>query len=374
MDNKGKMSVLFVPFGTPLAPATRYRVYQYLPHLSGAGVRCRVFSSLSGYITKRMIQSPDYKKARKCLYYIQVVAEKITRFFIILLLASRYKVVFIQRTTFPFGMERLLKAVNKNIVFDIDDSIYMPDTEEGGLLWHIKKYSKKKEVISILKNSKCVIVENSHIKNFVQKYCNKIYLITGPIDTVKNYARVHDAVSDAVTIGWIGSPSTTLYLNMVTGVLKELSKRHKIRVRLIGAGSYTIDNIDVEFIKWSEATEVSELHKFDIGIMPMPDNEWTRGKVGCKMLQYMANAVPAVVSYTPTNAEIIEDGSNGFLARSEEEWIGKLSRLITDPDLRKKVGLNGRRTAQERFSLQINAPKFLEILKNAGLQGGVGNC
>jgi glycosyltransferase involved in cell wall biosynthesis len=151
---------------------------------------------------------------------------------------------------------------------------------------------------------------------------------------------------------------------MLDEVFQKLSQKYKIKVRLIGAGNYSIDGVFVENIAWNEETEVSELHKFDIGVMPMPDNEWTRGKVGCKMLQYMANAIPAVVSWTPTNADIIEDGVNGFLAVSEDEWIEKLSRLIEDFQLRQKMGASGRKTVEEKFSVIANAPKCLRIIKN----------
>ena len=133
---------------------------------------------------------------------------------------------------------------------------------------------------------------------------------------------------------------------------------------LIGATPYELKGVKIENMEWKEDTEVSGLHKFDIGIMPMPDNEWTRGKVGCKMLQYMANAVPAVVSYTPTNAEIIEDGVSGFLADSEKEWAEKMSLLIESQALRQKVGISGRKTIEARFSLEVNSPRLKELLEN----------
>jgi glycosyltransferase involved in cell wall biosynthesis len=361
LDTKD-ISILFVPFGSSRAPATRYRAFQYIPYLSSRGVRYKVFSSISARTTAQMIQSPRFIRLRKYTYYLQLNLERVIRFWAILFLAARYKILFLQRTTFPFRLERLLKKVNKNIIFDIDDSIYIPDREEAGLVAQLKKYIKMQEVISILRVSRCVIVENTHIKNFVQKYCNKICLITGPIDTVKNYVSYSKPLSDEITIGWIGSPSTILYFKMIDEVLRRLSAKYSIKIRLIGVGDYSIEGANVETVVWSEETEVLELHKFDIGVMPMPDNEWTRGKVGCKMLQYMANAIPAVVSYTSTNSEIIEDGVNGYLVQSEAEWEERLSRLIEDSNLRKRIGLGGRKTVEERFSLEVNAPRFLDIL------------
>ena len=364
MNIRKRISILFVPSGTKIAPATRYRINQYLPYLDKEFMEYSVYSIISHNMTLRMIKSPTYNALGKLFYYIGIVAEKFIRGLKIIYIANKFDIVYLQRTTFMFGLEKLLKIRNKNIIFDIDDSIYMPDNEENGILGALKKSMKRKEVSSVLKITKCVIVENRHIKNFVRQYCNNIYLITGPIDSVKNYTKEYRQDAKEIAIGWIGSPSTTPYLNMLNNVFVELSKKYKIKVMLIGAAHYEIEGLKIENIPWQEETEVFQLHKFDIGIMPMPDDEWTRGKVGCKMLQYMANAIPAVVSYTPTNAEIIEDGVNGFLARSESQWVEKMSLLIESFDLRQMVGKKGRQAVEEKFSLQVNFPKLKEVLEN----------
>lgn len=363
MNIKRRLKILFIPSGSKINPSTRYRIYQIIPFLEKEGIDYMIYSILSEGMTVRTIKSSTFEGLGKIIYYIQVGIEKFIRSWKAIFLANRFDLVFLQRTTFPLGLEKLLKARNKNIIFDIDDSIYMPDSEESGLIGWIKRYMKKKEVISVLQVSRCTIVENNHIKNFVQQYCKKVYLITGPIDTVRNYVKQNKSNSEEITIGWIGSPSTIQYLTMLDEILKQLSKKYKIKLRLIGAGFYSIEGVKVELVSWSEETEVSELHKFDIGVMSMPDNEWTRGKVGCKTLQYMANAIPTVVSYTPTTAEVIEDGINGFLADSEEEWIKKLSLLIENPDLMERIGRAGRKTVEERFALEVNAPRYLKILK-----------
>jgi glycosyltransferase involved in cell wall biosynthesis len=364
MAERKKIKILFVSNGTKVSPATRYRIYQWLPFLDKEGIEYKVYSIISESMTCRMIKSSTLNSFLRNLYYLHVFIERTSRSLKVIFLARGFDVVFLQRAVFSLGLEKLLKMVNKNIIFDIDDSIYMPDKEEKGIVGRIKKYIKKEEVVSILKLSKCAIVENNHIKNFVQNYCKNVYIITGPMDIEKNFPREYRSGSEDIAIGWIGSPSTSAYLGMLDEVFQKLSQKYKIKVRLIGAGNYSIDGVFVENIAWNEETEVSELHKFDIGVMPMPDNEWTRGKVGCKMLQYMANAIPAVVSWTPTNADIIEDGVNGFLAVSEDEWIEKLSRLIEDFQLRQKMGASGRKTVEEKFSVIANAPKCLRIIKN----------
>jgi glycosyltransferase involved in cell wall biosynthesis len=364
MNPKKKFKILFIPAGTKIAPATRYRVYEMLPFLEKEGISYKIYSIFSEGITWQMINSSTFGTASRVIYYIRIIIEKFIRAWGVIFLAGRFDLVFLQRATLPLGLERLLRLRNKNIIFDIDDSIYLPDKEEGGLIGWVKKFVKKKEVVSVLRVAKCVIAENNYIKNFVQKYCKEVYVITGPIDTVKNFTKETQEGSGEVTIGWIGTPSTTPYLKMLDNVFQQLHRKYNIRVMLIGAAPYSIDGVEVQSISWNEKTEVQELHKFDIGVMSMPDNEWTRGKVGCKMLQYMANAIPSVVSYTPTTAEVIENGINGFLASSEEEWIEKLSSLIENPQLRDRIGRAGRQTAEERFAINVNMSRYIEIFKS----------
>ncbi len=148
------------------------------------------------------------------------------------------------------------------------------------------------------------------------------------IDARRNF--VKDKAGGPLTIGWVGSPATSVYLDLIHGPLKELAKRHDFQVKLVGVKGYGIDGVNVISSDWSYGTEVGENKSFDIGVCPMPDDEWTRGKVSVKILQYMANGIPTLASYTPTNEEVIKDGENGYIAHNESEWIDKLSRLILD--------------------------------------------
>ena len=357
------MRILFVPYGTKEAPATRYRVLQYLPHLKKRGVDFRVFSAISNLSTKRMISSPDYAPGARILYYMCISFERFCRFCYIALIAKRFDAIFLQRTTFPFRLEILLKMRNRNIVFDIDDAIYLPDTEGHDAVTRVKKYIKKREVINILKVAKAVIVENKHIEAFVSGHCKNVYTIPGPIDT-ERFCEVDKPDRKEVVIGWIGSPATTAYLGMLDNVLKDVKNRYDFaRFRFVGLGRYANPGVDIEKVSWDYETEVKELQNFDIGIMPMPDTEWTRGKLGCKMLQYMAVGVPCVASFTPTNAEIIKNKENGFFAANDREWVSVISRLIEDRGLRGLTGEKGRKAILEKCSLSGNISKLMDIFK-----------
>ena len=358
------LKVLFVPSCTERVAATRYRVYKYLPPLAQRGVVCRVLSVNSDFVSKMMLISPTLGFAARTFYYALVITEKLLRFPMIAYLASRHDIVFFQRTTFPFGLERLIPYFNPNVVFDFDDTIFManPDDRERNWIRRFKNRAKSAEVSGMLKIAAHAVVENQYLKEYASRYCPRVSLMPGPVDIVRNFVRP-DRKGGPVTIGWIGSPSTSAYLQQLLPVFRRLAQTHDIRIKLIGKWVDPIDIPGAVMVDWNLETEVKDLQSFDIGIMPMPDNEWTLGKLGVKMLLYMAVGVPPVVSYTDTNTEVIEDGVNGYLVRTEDEWVARLTALIENPDLRERLGLAGRKTVEENFSVDVGLPKLLAIFE-----------
>jgi glycosyltransferase involved in cell wall biosynthesis len=166
----------------------------------------------------------------------------------------------------------------------------------------------------------------------------------------------------AITIGWSGSISTIKHFEMILPVLKNLKEKYKekLRVKIIGQKKYENTSLQVDCAEWGENTEVNELNSFDIGIMPLPDDEWARGKCGLKGLSYMACGVPAVMSNVGVNPQIIDNGVNGFLVKDENEWLEVLAKLIGNSDLRKKIGEAGRKTVVEKYSVLANRDKYLD--------------
>ncbi|MDD5439156.1 MAG: glycosyltransferase family 4 protein [Candidatus Omnitrophica bacterium] len=361
------MKILFVVSGTRRVAASRYRVYQYLPAFERLGVDCRVMSSISDRATDLSIRSPEFKTAMRLAYYGLLFFERFFRFWLIFFGAFFADIIFLQRATFPFGLARLLRLTRKKIVFDIDDAIYLPDTQDQSALTAYKAFIKEREIRDILGVSDCIIVENNYIKGYVKRYCSNVHKIPGPIDTERYCPLPPEARKgqDCVVIGWIGSPATTGYLHLLDNVFGELVRRvANVRIVLIGAGSYNVLEGIIVKKPWRYETEVADLQEFDIGLMPMPDNEWTKGKLGCKMLQYMALGIPPVVSYTPTNAELIQDRVNGFLISKAEEWVDVLSMLIRDVSLRHTIGDAGRRSVEDSCSVRNNAPRLVNILRS----------
>jgi len=304
-----------------------------------------------------------YKPRRyleKASYFLVSTANRILD----LLRALRHDLIFIQREAFPYGppiFEKLLARLGKPIIYDFDDAIYLPQASKANKLFIFLKNSQKtKEIIRL---SQQVIVGNDHLKEYAIRYSENVTMIPTAIDTDR-YLISEPRSSDIVTLGWIGSHSTLPYLNLVETALRQLSKRYDILLRIVG-GEYHLEGVQVDNRTWSLQDEVSHLQSFDIGLMPLLDNERARGKCGFKALQYMAVGVPCVCSPVGVNREIVQDGYNGYLAGNEDEWIEKFSILIESPDLRCKLGLRGRATVEERYSIKANLPKLLTVLKTA---------
>jgi glycosyltransferase involved in cell wall biosynthesis len=165
--------------------------------------------------------------------------------------------------------------------------------------------------------------------------------------------------NDIFTIGWIGSPSTQSYLEIIHAALQRISKTHKVKLRVIGIPRYTIEGVDVECEKWSELYETKLLSEIDLGVMPLPNNPFEKGKCGYKIIQYGASHKPSIASSVGVNKQIISHGLNGYLADTTEDWVAYMSKLINDKALRSQVGINARINVEKNYSSQING-KILE--------------
>ena len=344
------MKVLFiVPYPTK-GPSNRFRVQQYIPYLKEQGIDCY----LEPFQTEKLYDI-IYKKGH-FLTMASHLAQATLKRAIVLLASKRFDAVFIHREAYPIGislLERLFKLVNKKMIFDFDDSIFL-SKPNGGLINFLKRNSKVSEIIKL---SNCVIAGNNYLRDYALQFNKNVTVLPTCIDTdlykpFDGYRR-----AEKIVIGWIGSRTTADYLLILKNVFGRLLDRFAhLEIKIVGADAL---NMERRIIKqaWSLDTEVQSLQSFDIGIMPMPDNPWTKGKCAFKIIQYMAVGIPCVASGVGMNIEVIQDGVNGFLAQSEEEWFSKLSMLIEDSKLRNRLGAQGHRTVEQRYSLKVNAPK-----------------
>lgn len=353
------MRVLFVVPYPVEGPSTRYRVEQYLPYLRQQGVEVTV----ARFIASADFYANMYRHGRR-VYKAAYVLTRIARRFVVVLRAWRYDVIVIQREAMPYGppiIERLLARSGTPLVFDFDDAIYLRRSSEANqrLAW-LKQPEKTAEIVRL---SRHVIAGNPILAAYAEPLNPHVTIIPTPID-LHHYPMRGVVERTAVNIGWVGTITNVAYLHLLDEVLADLARRFAITVTVVG-GEYQNPHVTVINRPWRLANEIADLHDFDLGLMPLPDEEWTRGKCGFKILQYMGAGVPCVASPVGVNADIIQSGVNGFLADSPAEWQHALTALIQSPDLRQRMALAGRATIAEQYDLAIHAPRLLAVLRQA---------
>ncbi|MBN1964721.1 MAG: glycosyltransferase family 4 protein, partial [Anaerolineae bacterium] len=222
-----------------------------------------------------------------------------------------------------------------------------------------------RKIDTVMRKAVLVVAGNEYLASRARQAGAKEVATLPSVVDASRYEVIEAQGKQRLTIGWIGSPTTALFLHACRKALGHAVTHYDARLVLIGSGSIQVGKLPLEIQPWSEDTETTAIKAFDIGIMPMPDNPWTRGKCGYKLIQYMASGIPVIASPVGVNSDIVEHGHNGFLATEPEEWIEALSRLISDADLRARMGAAGRAKVDTEYSLQIMAPKLLAILEQA---------
>ena len=276
-----------------------------------------------------------------------------------------YDLVYILREAALLGppiFERLIHQSGVPIVFDFDDAIFVSyRSPSNGYLSYLKFASKTKTICRIASH---VMVGNPYLAEYARQVNDRVTVIPTTIDTEKYQVPPPKNSSDAPVIGWTGSYSTVQHLDTLRGALKKLAERESFRLRVIGTPEYDCPPVDVEAMRWRSETELEDLGAIDIGVMPLPDDKWSKGKCGLKALQFMALGIPTVCSPVGVNTDIIQDGENGFIAGTEDEWVDKLTLLLRSHELRQRLGHAGRVTVEQKYSAVTQAPRVYEIFKS----------
>ena len=365
------MKILFlVPYPIE-GPSNRFRVMQYLPFLAGEGIDYYIdsFWETRAY---RILYRDGYF-LRKVFYFMKGTFRRI----VVLSRLSDFDKVFVHREAYPIGgafIERFI-AKRKPLIYDFDDSIFLPSCSRANSIMGMLKRPGK--VRDILKQSHLVIAGNEFLRAYSSDFARNTVVIPTPIDT-DAYMPIEESeghYSDAgnrVVIGWIGTYTTNQYLLMLKEVFLRLIEKYgdRIEMRLVGCKSNFFDIQGITYRNWSLDNEIKELQGFDIGVMPISDDEWARGKCSFKIIQYMSVGAAVAASSVGMNREIVSDGVNGFLVSTGDEWFDKICRLVEDSLLRRRFVEKGRETVEERYSLRVMVPRFIEALKAAkyGLQ------
>jgi len=353
------MRVLFLIPHPPEGASGRYRILQYLPFLERGGITfvVRPFMSPGMY---HVLYQPGRVGAK-----VAMTLAALSRRLADVVRSSRADVVVVHREALPLGtalLERMIASVCPRMIYDFDDAIYLNHASRANAWMRLFRDGRKTGII--IKLSAHVIVGNRTLETYVRRYHSRVSVIPTPVDTVRYSPRPEPRQpKKRLVIGWIGSHSTAAYLGMLQEALTTLTNRYpQVDVRLVGAGHAPLHVPGLQSVAWQLEQEVDELHQFDIGVMPMPDDEWARGKCGFKALLYMSVGIPVVASPTGVNREIVRDGVNGFLAATPAAWVARLAQLIEDAPLRERMGLAGRAVAEAEYSVCVTAPRFLQVL------------
>jgi glycosyltransferase involved in cell wall biosynthesis len=353
--------ILFLTVHRPdRSPSQRFRFEQYIPYLKENGFQCDWSFLLNEYDDAFFYKKGHYLK--KVIIVLKSLFKRLSE----LKHIRQYDIVFIQRECFMLGtayFEKMYAKKGVKVIFDFDDSIWLQNVSEANKMFAWLKNPQK--TASIIAISDLVIAGNAYLKNYAINFNKNVIVIPTTIDT-DEYKRKEKVKSDKVVIGWSGSITTIQHFEYAINVLKILKRKYadKIEIKVIGDAHYANEELGIKGIGWNKKTEIDDLCLFDIGIMPLPDDEWAKGKCGLKGLQYMALEIPTVMSPVGVNSEIIQDGENGFLASAEKEWVEKLSLLIESAELREKLGKAGRKTIVEHYSVAANKHKYLQAFNS----------
>ncbi len=355
------MKILFlVPYPEGHAPSQRFRFEQYLDQLQENNYQVTIQSFWDQQSWSVLYLRGN--RIKKIIGFVKGLTKRIKIVFGL----HHFDLVFIHRECLPIGPPLfewvISKIFRKRIIYDFDDAIWLPNTsDENKMVSFLKWHSKVK---SISRWSHKISCGNSYLAEYAKQFNQSIFVNPTTIDTKSfhnPYLHQDRKKESIVTIGWTGTHSTLQFLEPLVPVIRKLEKEGRIRFVVISNKRPHFKTNTLEFIPWSLETEIANLLIFDIGIMPLIDNKWAKGKCGFKALQYMAMGIPAVASPVGINTSIIDHKVDGFLCENENDWLQTLSLLIQDEELRKLIGKKGRQKVIKSYSVESNTRNFLSL-------------
>ncbi len=345
------MRLLYFSKTSFIGPSSRYRIYQYIPYLQQAGIEitvCPLFRE--GWFRILDLPHGPLRIIAKALYSSSSLLVRIKD----LLKVGSYDLYVLEHQAFPYlpaFLERVAKGINPNMVLEFDDAIFLT-------------FLHGKKIPRLIQMSKHVIVGNNYLRDYALRFNPNVTVVPTVVDTGRYRPKENYRHKGRLIIGWVGLAYNLPYIKQLADILKRLKKEvGDFQFKVICSQPLKIEGLDVIFKPWSYDEEVEDIRGFDIGIMPLADDEWAKGKCGLKVLQYMACGVPVIASAVGVNSEIIRDGENGFLAKSDDEWLEKLTLLIRDENLRRELGQKGRRTVEDSYCLSLWGPRLAELYR-----------
>lgn len=340
--------------------SSRIRFLQFLPHLEQYGVVVDIAPLLRDAYLARLYAGGGRAVLEIASDYVRRIAQ--------LFKVKQYDLLWIEKELFPdlpSWIETWLNRLGIRYVVDYDDAIF----HNYDLSRNPLRQALAGKIDSVMRSASVVVCGNRYLAERALRSGSRAVEILPTVVDLDRYSVRSAGAYPVVTIGWIGSPATAKYLALIAPSLKLLAERFPLRLCVVGANP-VMEGVEVESRPWSELTEVPDIQSFDIGIMPLEDSPWERGKCGYKLIQYMACGIPVVGSPVGVNQEIVRHGENGYLASAPDEWVQALSDLIADRARRTRMGGVGRGLVEREYCVQVVAPKLEQVFSRAMYEKG----
>lgn len=361
------MKVLaLVPYPIGRAPGQRYRIEQWAPYLVEHGVEVE-FASFASAELAAILYRPGLLVTKTRLMIKASLARVRDAW-----ASRRFDVVLVHREASlagPAWAERLAKRRRSALVYDFDDAVWVPYLSPTNRYLSYLKFPGKTR--AICRMASLVLAGNENLAEWARQYSPNVHVVPSTV-SLREYQVRPGSTSEVPVIGWTGSHSSAQYLRLLEVPLARLRRQRPFRLVLVGVSGLSMRGIAVECRPWNATTEAQDLWDFDVGIMPLPDEAWARGKCGMKAIQYMAVGVPAVVSPVGANRTIVRDGVDGYHAATDDDWVDRLERLLADAELRQRLGRAARASVELSYSAETQAPRVAALMK-ALMEPGSGS-
>jgi glycosyltransferase involved in cell wall biosynthesis len=353
-----KKILFLLPYSLHKAPSQRFRVEHFFPLLKKNGIEFDVQCFLDEATSNLLYENANLLKKGW-----GVTKGFLRRIKSSLFTVHKYDYVFVHREASPLGppvFEWIIaKWWRKKIIYDFDDAIWIPNTSSGNRIASWLKANWK--VKYICRWAYKVSAGNDYLCDYAKKYNEQVVKLPTTVDLSNQQYPLKQSQPGRLVVGWTGSHSTLKYLDDIIPLIRALQEKFEFTFMVIADKKPVIDLPRWEFVEWKRETEVADLLKLDIGIMPLHHDAWSEGKCGFKLIQYFAAGLPALASPVGVNKIILEENVNGFLCTGPADWSRGLEVLLSNAGLRKEMGLAGRKKVEQEYSLESQSQKFLDL-------------
>lgn len=352
-NSSSPLRILALPKYGTAAASMRQRLGQYAPYLEAAGYSVEIAPFLENSYIERINQrrKPDPVALARA-YAKRALA---------LRRAKRFDAIWLAYESFPYlpgFAESLVLRSGRPVLLDFDDAIFHQyDNHRSPFVRRLLG----RKLQPLMRGAAICAPGNAYLADYARRFCPDVRILPTVVDTAVYRPALARAAGAPVMIGWIGTPSTWNFVKPLVPLLQRLARRPDVRVKIVGAGRLEAPPAGLDFVEWREHREIADIQSMDIGIMPLPDEPWARGKCGYKLIQYGACGLPVVSSPVGVNAEIVRDGETGFNAVTPDDFEAALERLIGDAALRMRLGAAGRARVEADYSLARHAPRFVQM-------------